>query len=165
MPGTDPVLPDRRSSRGGLSRVASQTSCLQCVWTGGGGVATPGFLFYADGSSGRQAHLWERGSHHCLCPSQAVALPAICNPGHRLAVPTSRHCNSAGGSGLAFGPCSCLRSLSPGLPHWEAGVKATSRFWCPGLLCSLSLTFFPYLLLRVLQFPWAHPHNLDRPEI
>lgn len=165
MPGTDPVLPDRRSSRGGLSRVASQTSCLQCVWTGGGGVATPGFLFYADGSSGRQAHPWEHGSHHCLCPSQAVALPAICNPGHRLAVPTSRHCNSAGGSGLAFGPCSCLRSLSPGLPHWEAGVKATSRFRCPGLLCSLSLTFFPYLLLRVLQFPWAHPHNLDRPEI
>lgn len=165
MPGTDPVLPDRRSSRGGLSRVASQTSCLQCVWTGGGGVATPGFLFYADGSSGRQAHPWERGSHHCLCPSRAVALPAICNPGHRLAVPTSRHCNSAGGSGLAFSPCSCLRSLSPGLPHWEAGVKATSRFRCPGLLCSLSLTFFPYLLLRVLQFPWAHPHNLDRPEI
>lgn len=165
MPGTDPVLPDRRSSRGGPSRVASQTSCLQCVWTGGGGVATPGSLFYADGSSGRQAHPWERGSHHCLCPSRAVALPAICNPGHRLAVPTSRHCNSAGGSGLAFGPCSCLRSLSPGLPHWEAGVKATSRFRCPGLLCSLSLTFFPYLLLRVLQFPWAHPHNLDRPEI
>lgn len=100
-----------------------------------------------------------RRSHFLPSATQATGWPS---PPHATATQPGA---SAGGSGLAFGPCSCLRSLSPGLPHWEAGVKATSRFRCPGLLCSLSLTFFPYLLLRVLQFPWAHPHNLDRPEI
>lgn len=161
MPGTDPVLPDRRSSRGGLSRVASQTSCLQCVWIGGGGVATPGSLFYADGSSGRQAHPWEHGSHHCLCPSQAVALPAICNPGHRLAVPTSRHCNAA--RRFRWGQWARLRPLQ--LPAVLVPWPPPLGSWCQSHLTLpaprpslLSLPdFFPISTFKGFAIPLGPP--------
>lgn len=50
-------------------------------------------------------------------------------------------------------------------PPPPGGVKATSCFRPPGLLCCVSPTFFPSLRLRDLRFPWARPRNLDRPEV